>query len=540
MTISLLHQAVSARAQARPEAPAIVHLTESMTYGELDRASTQLARMLKEIGCKRGDRICLLMPKSLPAVVGILGAVKADCMYVPLDTMSPAARLATIVDRAESRVIVAAGSVGALLDAVVAKHGQSSGPPIIGWMGHGAISGMERTPTFMQADCERQPDCLLDYRNTPEAPAYMLFTSGSTGTPKGVIITHANVLSFLQWATRYFGMAPSDRISSHPPLHFDLSVFDLFGALTTGASLHLVPHELNLLPHALADFIRASELTQWFSVPSALNYMAKFDVLKPQDCPALKRILWCGEVLPTPALIYWMSRLPHVQFTNLYGPTEATIASSYYTMPSCPEDETAEIPIGRACDGEELLVLDENLQPLPRGVVGDLYIGGAGLSPGYWKEPDKTLTAFLSNPSGHNGSGRFYKTGDLARVAEDGLFYFHGRSDTQVKVRGYRIELGEIETALSAMAFLQESAVVVIESEGFEGTAIACAYVPIAEAAVSAADVKKQLGRLLPSYMWPSLWRCMDRLPRNASGKVDRPQLREIFSRQKKMKTMVS
>jgi non-ribosomal peptide synthetase component F len=344
-------------------------------------------------------------------------------------------------------------------------------------------------------------------------------------------------MHFIQWATDYFGFTSSDRISAHPPLHFDLSVFDLFGTLSAGAALYLVPHELNLLPHALADFIRTSKLTQWFSVPSVLNYMAKFDVVKPDDFPCLERILWCGEVFPTSGLVYWMKRLPHVAFTNLYGPTEATIASSYYTIPRCPDDDKAPIPIGTACPGEELLVLDEGLRPVPRGTVGDLYIRGVGLSSGYWQEPEKTAAAFLRNPSLGDGVDRVYKTGDLARVAEDGLVYFHGRSDTQVKVRGYRIELGEIEAALQTIPVLQESAVVVIESEGFEATSIACAYAPKLDASVRAADVKKQLAKLLPSYMWPTLWMDMQRLPRNASGKVDRPALRELAARQNKART---
>ena len=247
--------------------------------------------------------------------------------------------------------------------------------------------------SFTQADYENYSDAPLDYANTPEDPAYIMFTSGSTGVPKGVVITHANVGHYLRWAVDYFGLTVSDKMSAHPPLHFDLSVMDIFGALGVGAELYLVPHEINLLPNKVADFIRSSALTHWFSVPALLNYMAKFDVVRPNDFPALKRILWCGEVFPTPSLIYWMKRLPQVAFTNLYGPTEATIASSYYTIPACPEDEKSAIPIGTACSGEELLVLDETLSPLPAGQIGDLYIGGVGLSLGYWRDPEKTQTA---------------------------------------------------------------------------------------------------------------------------------------------------
>src|SRR5438128_520463 len=280
---SLLQQWVTEQAERRPDATAVVMDGARLTYAQLDALSNQLAHTLKATGCEQGGRVCVLLPKSPVAIVSLLGILKADCSYIPVDTAGPAA-----------------------------------------------------------------------------------------------------------WATRYFGTAPTDRISGHPPLHFDLSTFDVFGTFAAGAELHLVPPEVNLLPNALAEFIRTSELTQWFSVPSLLSYLAKFDVVQFNDFPTLRRLLWCGEVFPTPALRYWMARLPHVTFTNRYGPTEATIASSYYTVPSCPEDDRAAIPIGSPCAGEELLVLNERLERVPPGEVGDLYIRGVGLSPGYWRVPETT------------------------------------------------------------------------------------------------------------------------------------------------------
>jgi acyl-coenzyme A synthetase/AMP-(fatty) acid ligase len=290
--------------------------------------------------------------------------------------------------------------------------------------------------------------------------------------------------------------------------------------------LHLVPPALNLIPHKLAAFIRDNELTQWFSVPSIMTYMAKFDVIREGDFPALERILWCGEVLPTPILIHWMERLPHARFTNLYGPTEATIASSYYTVADRPATETEPIPIGTPCAGEALLVLDDKLTPVETGEVGDLYIGGVGLSPGYWRDDDKTNAAFSSSP---NGSERIYRTGDLAKTGDDGLVYFLGRADSQIKSRGYRIELGEIETALNAIDELRECAVVGVESGGFEGTAICCAFAPAAGSEVQPSDLRERLGNVLPTYMLPSKWLQLEVLPKNVNGKIDRKQLRELF-----------
>jgi len=345
------------------------------------------------------------------------------------------------------------------------------------------------------------------------------------------VITHANVLAFVDWAKGYFRLDASDRLSGHPPLSFDLSVFDIFGSFAAGAELHLVPAECNLLPHRLAAWMQASRLTQWFSVPSALNYMAKFDVVQPGDFPELRRVLWCGEVLPTSALLYWMKRVPHAAFTNLYGPTEATIASSYYTVSSFPSDGTEQIPIGSACEGEELLVLDEHMQPVADGETGDLYIRGAGLSPGYWRDPATTAGAFLTLAGPDGSRERIYRTGDLARRGSDGLVYFVGREDSQIKSRGYRIELGEIETALNSVETLRECAVVAVPGESFEGYMVCCAYVPKDDDPVTPAGLRTRLSRLLPEYMIPSRWQALSELPKNAAGKIDRRRLKEALTR---------
>lgn len=527
----LLSEWVSRWAARTPEATAVVMNEERLTYGQLDQLTSRLAWMLRDQGCKRGDRICFAIPKSPTAIVAILGILKADCIYVPIDTTSPSARVKKILQACEAQWLLACGPVVPLLDELHAedwiRHTLR-----VGWMGCDPITAKNFTPKFVLSDLASTPDRAPDLQNTLDDIAYILFTSGSTGTPKGVPISHANVGHFVEWAVTYFGMTNTDRCSGHHPLHFDLSVFDMFVTFAAGAQLSPIPPELNLLAPKLTDFIRRTELTQLFSVPSSLNLLAKFDAVRQGDFPALKRLLWCGEVLPTPTLIYLMKKLPTVQFTNLYGPTEATIASSYYTVPECPSDPRTPIPIGTPCDGEDLLVLNDKLQKVAQGEIGDLYLQGVGLSPGYWRDPEKTKAVFLPNPSATTPGDRIYKTGDLARRGPDGLVYFLGRADTQIKSRGYRIELGEIETALNALPTLQESAVVAIQSEGFEGTVICCAYVPVDGVSMTPPQLRKDLSRALPTYMLPAKWQAFDKLPKNANGKIDRPKLREEFSRQ--------
>ena len=523
---ALLQHWVTRQAERRPDGIALVMNQDRMTYGQLEHSSNQLARLLRAAGCRRGDRVCFLMPKSPMAIVTMLGLLKADCMHVPLDAASPAPRVARIVDSSESRWILAAGPVGRLLDDVLSQTGVN-GSISVGWLGDATDLAGHFRPEFSRRDLNSYSGAVVDSENTPEDAAHILFTSGSTGTPKGVVITHANVVPFVEWAVKYFGIDASDRNSGHPPLHFDLSQFDIFGTFAAGAQLHLVPGDVGLMPNHLAGFIRRSELTQWFSVPSVLNYMAKFDVVK--DFPCLKRVLWCGEVFPTPALMHWMQRLPEATFTNLYGPTETTIASSYYTVPTCPADPCEPIPIGAPCDGEQLLVLDEHLKSVSPGETGDLYIGGVGLSPGYWRDREKTAAAFIQHPGSTDPSNRLYKSGDLAKVGAEGLVYYVGRADSQVKSRGYRIELGEIEAALNASGDVKECAVVAIPSEGFEGTTLCCAYVSAVHANVHRHLLLSELRKLLPSYMLPTRWAALNQLPKNSSGKIDRPQLRRMF-----------
>jgi amino acid adenylation domain-containing protein len=522
-----LEEWVTRQANRCPEALAIRWGEERISYGDLEERSNRLARLLTLQGCRAGDRVLLLLPKSSGTITAMLAVLKAGGVYTPLDPKNPAARVARVLEALECRCVLADASTHDLLFESLRRLGGDHHLPRVGLLESRTV--VESSSAHFGLDdlaaCSAAP---LSAPRTALDLAHILFTSGSTGSPKGVMITHGNVIHFVEWATRFFGMTSADRVSGHSPLHFDLSTFDVYGTFAVGAALHPISPELNLLPHRLADFIRGAGLTQWFSVPSILVHMAKADAVRVGDFPVLRRLLWCGERFPTPSVIHWMRRLPHVTFTNLYGPTETTIASSHYRVPHCPADEREEIPIGQGCDGEELLVLDDDRRPVPLGEVGDLYIRGVGLSPGYWRDPERTAAAFLPGPGG-NGV-RLYRTGDLAKVTAPGQVVLLGRADSQVKSRGYRIELGEIESALASVEEVQESAVVAIDSDGFEGTALCCVYVPHPAAHLSPALLRQRLATMLPPYMLPTRWKTVDRLPLNQNGKVDRPRLKELWA----------
>jgi amino acid adenylation domain-containing protein len=501
-----------------PGATAVVMGEERLTYAELDRCADWLASALFRHGCRPADRVCLLAQKSPVSVAAMIATLRAGCVCVPIDVSGPVGRTGQIVASAQPAAAFVGNESAALLDSLAADRTVAPGLPVIDMEGNSA--GWNAEP----------PVQLPSNPTVASDPAQLLFTSGSTGRPKGVIVTHASARAYIDWAIAHFDIRPGDRCSGHPPLHFDLSTFDVYATLAAGGELHLLPPNI-LLPRQFVEYIQDSELHQLFCVPSAMAYLSAHDALPDGGFPSLRRILWCGEVLPTPVLIEWMTRHPGARFENLYGPTEATIASSHHLVDVIPSDPSEPIPIGTACDGEELLILDDDGSPAASDTVGELCIAGVGLSPGYWRDPDSTAAAFISDPRPGRTSERIYRTGDLGRMDSEGTFHFVGRSDSQIKHRGYRIELGEIESAVSACSAVAECAVVALPAAGFEGTTICCAAaLRTPNGVVTPAQLRAALTERLPRYMLPTRWLLMDELPRNVNGKIDRREIYEQFA----------
>jgi amino acid adenylation domain-containing protein len=507
------------------DAVALVMGEAQLTYAELEAASNRLARQILESGCRRGDRIGLLTRKSPEAIVAMMASLKAGCAYVPLDVGSPPERLGRITGLGDPALLLIGDGGAELCEDLTAL----APGPLIGAVDQAAQGGLQEQAAFGPEDTATQSAEPLERVGRTDDLAHILFTSGSTGAPKGVMITHANVCAFIDWAVAHFGIRPGDRISGHPPLHFDLSTFDIFGSLAAGAALHLVPGNL-VLARQLADLITDHELTQWFSVPSALTYMARFGGLPESGFPTLERVLWCGEVLPTPVLISWMKRVPQARYTNLYGPTEATIASTFHAVHEVPADPGAPIPIGRPCEGEDVFVLGGDGGQLAAGEVGEIHIAGAGVSPGYWRDERNTQASFVADPRSDGGIARIYRTGDLGLVDATGVLSFVGRRDSQIKSRGYRIELGEIETAISALPEVAECAVVAVSTHDFAGIAICCALVPADGGQGDIVALRAALATKLPAYMLPSRWQRLDGLPKNLNGKIDRAAVTDQFA----------
>ncbi len=515
----LLHQLLDEAARERPEHPAVRCAGVELTYAELAGAANGLARTLLDTGVRPGDRVGIHLPKRVETLVAVYGVLKAGAAYVPLDPKAPAPRVAMVAqDCAISALVTTPGRATALLS-------QMDGPPprLVVLADDGSEAG--RLPsTVIDFDSASRP------ASDPEVPvidtdvAYILYTSGSTGVPKGVTLTHRNALTFVEWSAARIGVEPGDRLSNHAPLHFDLSVFDLFLAALGRATVVLVPEEIAFLGTELARFVRSERITIWYSVPTALTLLARTG-REPGAFPDLRTVVFAGEVYPTRDLRTLRHVVPDAALWNLYGPTETNVCT-YHRVDEIPEDDRT-IPIGRACENTEVFAWTDAGALAAVGEQGELYVRGATVMRGYWGRPDKTAEVLSPSPLPAHAGEPVYRTGDLVRLRPDGAFDFLGRRDHQIKSRGYRIELGEIEVALRAHPALADAVAIAVPHDGW-GTAIVACVVANRGAVIATSDVKRHVAERLPRYMVPASVEILDELPRTSTGKVDRRRLEEV------------
>jgi amino acid adenylation domain-containing protein len=515
---------LAASAERHPERTAVVDGDRSVTYAELHERSGRLSSLLREHGVRRGDRVGLYLDKSLEAVVGIYAILRVGATYVPLDPAAPPHRLAGIAANADLRLLIT-GREKADLWGELLEHGA----PVETLVALNASDHDVSDPgiTLLTGDAldTQEADPPAAEGREPSDLAYILYTSGSTGVPKGVMLSHANAISFVDWAAAEFEVRETDVLSSHAPLHFDLSVLDLYVAAKAGAALALVPGQLSLFPSELARWIRDTGITVWYSVPSILTLLVLRGKLQETQLPQLRTILFAGEVFPTKYLHALMQLVPHVRFANLFGPTETNVCT-WYEVPRWTGEPPLSIPIGKPACGDETFAVLEDGSIAPEGEVGELYVRGPSVMQGYWADPERTEATLLPDwrgdgretPAGHNT----YRTGDLVRLDENGDWIFLGRRDSQIKSRGYRIELGDIEAALGLHPSVVECAVVPIPDEVV--TNRIKAYVVVRDD-VGQDDLVAFVCERLPRYMAPELFEFRDELPRSSTGKVDRRAL---------------
>jgi amino acid adenylation domain-containing protein len=505
-------------ARNRPDAPAVLDGEREITYVELERQSNRLANLLVELGVRRGERVGIYLDKSIESVVAIYGTLKAGGAYVPLDPQAPPARLGYIARDAGVRVLLtgcekqeawqALMRDGPALHSLVALNGApTAGPEGVRTLAMSDVAGAPDSPAGVPV-----VDCDL---------AYILYTSGSTGTPKGVMLTHRNCLAFVEWAVEEFAVRAEDRLSSHAPLHFDLSTFDLFAAAAAGAAVALVPVQASVFPSEIRRFIESTEITVWYSVPSILAMLVIRGGLQNGALPTLRTILFAGEVFPTGYLKRLVELLPHVSFANLYGPTETNVCT-WWEVSELPEDPSETIPIGRAIANVDTFVVTDDGRPAEPGEVGELYVRGPTVMQGYLGDPEKTASRLVADPFGDVLDQRVYRTGDLVQETAGGDYRFLGRRDDQVKSRGYRIELGDVEAAIQAHPDVTECAVVAVPDDlvGNRLYAFVAADEETLDPPLGAFCAER-----VPGYMIPERFEVSGALPRTSTGKIDRPAL---------------
>lgn len=519
----LLPHLLSHSAKEYPHKASVVCGSEKITYGELDEITTKLAVVLRENGVKRGDRVGIYLNKSISSVVGINAIPKAGAVYVPFDPNAPLSRLSYIVQNSEIRCILTstkkAGSINKMfpennpLKVIVLLDDQTS--PI-----EDVPVKVIRWSTVKSADCVRTPENSY----TEMDLAYILYTSGSTGVPKGVMISHLNALTFVNWSHDEFGIRTTDNVSSHAPLHFDLSIFDIFTSIKAGATIFLVPEELSIFPRRLINFIKDNRITVWYSVPSILTHMIVHGNMKSHSFPDLRLILFAGEVFPVKYLRELMEIIPDADYFNLYGPTETNVCT-FYQVKQIESDRSKPVPIGKACNNIEAFALDDNknLITVPCR-VGELYVQGSCVAQGYWGDPEKTEICFIKNFLPPGTGKKMYRTGDLVTLDQEGNFHLIGRKDHMIKSRGYRIEIGEIETALYNHPGIKEAVVVPIPDELITNR-IKAFLVPLQAGSTTKMEIEKYLAERIPHYMIPEIIEFCETLPKTSTGKIDRTRL---------------
>ncbi|WP_159056538.1 non-ribosomal peptide synthetase, partial [Streptomyces yokosukanensis] len=483
-----------------PERPAVLASDTDLSYGELNERANRLAHHLIAHGVGPEQFVALALPRTAQTMVALLAVLKAGAAYMPVDPTYPADRIAYLLQDADPALVLTVEETGRMLP-------DGSRIPRLVLDAPEVVAALESRPATDPTDRDRIG--VLQ----PLHPAYIIYTSGSTGRPKGVVVTHANVANLVAWARDEFGERPLAHVLFTTSLNFDVSVFEMFGPLLTGGRIEVLRDLLALGDRNADD--RSPVLVS--GVPSALaRIVSRSDVRTTADT-----VVFCGEALTAQAAAEVKDELRASRVYNIYGPTEATV---YATVWSTDAPITGAPSIGRPLHNTQTYVLDGNLQPVPAGVAGELYIAGAGLARGYFDRPDLTAGRFVADPFGPAGS-RMYRTGDLARWSGEGLLEFVGRVDDQVKIRGFRIELGEIEAVLGRFPGLAQVAVVAREDQ--PGDKRLVAYV-VAEAGNDALDteaLRAHAAGLLPEYMVPSAFVALDRLPLTANGKLDRRAL---------------
>ncbi len=477
----------------------------SMTFGEIYGSAVKIGGAVydKVLGVRK--MAAVLIDRTVLSLVGCFAALAAGLCYVPIDDKMPLERMEDILAQINPPIILYSSKSSK--QTKIAAH----------------LS--EKYETLSMEDAilhdadftliERTLATVLDID-----PAYMIFTSGSTGKPKGILISHRSLIDFTEWMSEESGITSTDTLGNQAPFYFDLSVKDIYQTLKSGCTTYILPKKLFMFPTLLVDYLNSHGVNSIVWATSAFRLTAESGVFDKKSLPGLKRVILGGEALQSKHLNIWKKAAPECQFINLYGPTEVTVDCTSYRIEKDFSDGEP-IPIGKACRNMEVILLDDDLNPVPDGEPGEICVRGIGLAIGYYGDFDKTGSAFIQNPLNPSYPDRLYRTGDIAKRDSDGNLLFLSRRDNQIKHMGYRIELGEVETALSGIKEVVDGVCFFDE----KNDAIVCCL----KTTLNEAELTTRMKELLPKYMLPNVWRILPALPMNSNGKVDRVALKKSY-----------
>lgn len=484
-----------------PDKIAFECLNSSVTFFEFDKTAKNISTNLLNITEILREPVGIFLPKSIDAITAFIGVLYSGNIYMPLDIKSPKDRLNGILNNIKPPVVI---TDNANLEKL--KDSDYKGKIIL--------------YEELIEDCAEIKTGFEKIIDTDGA--YILNTSGSTGVPKGVLIPHRAIIDFIEWSSNYFDVSEKEIIANQAPLYFDLSVLDIYTTLKNGCKLVLVPDTFFVFPVKLLEYLQQKQVNMFLFVPSVLVNIANLDLLKTLR-PRFDKILFCGEVMPTKQLNYWIKYYPDTMFCNLYGPTEATVACTYYTVNRKFSDNEP-LPIGVGCNNTDILILNEDNKLITApNISGELCVRGNSLALGYYNDFEKTSKAFTQNPLNDKYPEKIYRTGDIVHYNNLTEIMFEGRKDFQIKHLGYRIELGEIETALGAIAELKKVCVVYDS----QNSKIVLFYE--SDSVLQQKDLIKGISNSIPKYMIPTEMYRLDKLPVNSNGKTDRIELNRML-----------
>ncbi|HMS71438.1 MAG TPA: amino acid adenylation domain-containing protein, partial [Baekduia sp.] len=499
-----LHELVERQSRRTPEAVAVVARDRTLTYNNLEADANRISRALRLRGVKPTDHVGVCLPRSFNVVTALLGTLKAGAAIVPMDPGYPVDRLSFMLEDCGAAAVLTDRRTSELLSRI-----SSTVPVII--LDEIAEDGAVETRH-------------LPHRSGPDDPAYIIYTSGSTGRPKGVVVPHRGICNHVNWMSEALSVGVADRFLHKTSISFDAAMAEIFVPLNVGGAVVIGAADEGLDPGLLASDIEDGGVTVMQVVPSALRTLLR----EPVDVfggKSLRYLICGGEALERALAAEFQSRYPGVKLGNFYGPTEASIDATWNPLTG-PLSGGGTIPIGRPIANTRCYVLDQAASPVPIGIIGQLYVAGAGLANGYWRRSELTAASFVNDPF-HLGE-RMYATGDLARYLPNGELEYRGRLNEQVKVRGYRIELGEIESALALHERVSQCVVIVREDEPGDRRLVAYLVERAAPAGAgfpTVATLREHLRRTLPEYMVPQHFVSLEAIPVLPNGKVDRRAL---------------